>query len=242
MSSCGLPGPAPRLRLRTQSRPVVARGDGLRAALPGGGGGSIRLSCCRQPPAPAAVRPSQLGNAAGGAARARDPGVSGGGAGTPDPGVSRSPLLPSPGSAAQADAPGNRRSRVMEPRDPGAPRGVGPDRDTALRAAATADGPRPRHHAPRPQMVSPELLQAPKRARRNPAARVSAALATRPGPASAARRWRTIAVPREPLASCRRRSEGSGGTIVCWRRRSTRSPPGTSSRAFRRSASGYGCR
>ena len=54
---------------------------------------------------------------------------------------------------------------------------------------------------PRPQMASPELLQAPKRARRNPAARVSAALATRPGPASAARRWRTIVVPREPLAS-----------------------------------------
>ncbi len=54
---------------------------------------------------------------------------------------------------------------------------------------------------PRPQMASPELLPAPKRARRNLRAGVSAALATGPGPPSASRRWRTIIVPREPLAS-----------------------------------------
>ena len=53
----------------------------------------------------------------------------------------------------------------------------------------------------RPQVVPPELLATPRGARRNPAARPSAALATRPGPASASRRWRTITVPREPLAS-----------------------------------------
>ena len=54
---------------------------------------------------------------------------------------------------------------------------------------------------PRPQMASPALLAAPRRARRNPGARASSALAIRPGPASARRRWRTIMVPREPLAS-----------------------------------------
>ena len=54
---------------------------------------------------------------------------------------------------------------------------------------------------PRPQTDSPKLAEAPKGARRNPDSKTSAALATRPGPASAARCWRTVSVPREPLAS-----------------------------------------
>ena len=54
---------------------------------------------------------------------------------------------------------------------------------------------------PRPERQSPALVEAPKGARRNPTSRPSAALATRPGSASAARAWRTVSAPREPLAS-----------------------------------------
>ena len=55
--------------------------------------------------------------------------------------------------------------------------------------------------APRPQLVSPQLLETPRRARRDSGARTAAALATQPGLPSASRQWRTIFVPREPLAS-----------------------------------------
>ena len=54
---------------------------------------------------------------------------------------------------------------------------------------------------PRPQSGSLQLMEAPKGARRNPDSGTSATLATRPGPASASRCWRTVSVPREPLAS-----------------------------------------
>ncbi len=54
---------------------------------------------------------------------------------------------------------------------------------------------------PRPQRGSLKLHEAPKGARRNPGARSSTPVATRPGPPSAARCWRTFEVPREPLTS-----------------------------------------
>lgn len=53
----------------------------------------------------------------------------------------------------------------------------------------------------RPHKLQPVLLEAPKGARRNPDRRSSTALATRSAPASAARSWRTVLVPREPLTS-----------------------------------------
>ena len=53
----------------------------------------------------------------------------------------------------------------------------------------------------RPHKLRPVLLEAPKGARRNPGARNSTPLATRSGPPSAARSWRTVLVPREPLSS-----------------------------------------
>lgn len=63
---------------------------------------------------------------------------------------------------------------------------------------------------PRPQTGSPPLRDAPKRAPRIAGARASSALATRPGPASAGRRWRTVMVPREPLASLSQTVGGFG--------------------------------
>ena len=54
---------------------------------------------------------------------------------------------------------------------------------------------------PRPQTGPLKLMEAPKGARRNPDSGASAMLATRPGTASASRCWRTVSVPREPLAS-----------------------------------------
>ena len=49
--------------------------------------------------------------------------------------------------------------------------------------------------------TQPVLIEAPRGARRNPDSRSSTALATRSGPVSAERRWRTVLVPREPLTS-----------------------------------------
>jgi hypothetical protein len=54
---------------------------------------------------------------------------------------------------------------------------------------------------PRPQLLPPALLKAPNLVRRNPVSKVSTALATRSAPRSARRAWRTLIVPREPLAS-----------------------------------------
>ena len=53
----------------------------------------------------------------------------------------------------------------------------------------------------RPQRTPPALREAAKGARRNPESGVSTALATRSGPRSATRDFRTLAISREPLAS-----------------------------------------
>lgn len=61
---------------------------------------------------------------------------------------------------------------------------------------------------PSPQWGPPKLRPAPHRPIRNPGFRVSTPLATFSGPASAARRWRTLSVSREPFGSLSRPLDG----------------------------------